>query len=91
MLIRKFGYFKGETMSRHDLKCHSEYFLALKQGLKSFECRYNDRCFQVDDILVLREYNPESGYTGSFMERRIVYILTDFIGFVPGYVILGII
>ncbi len=32
---------------QHDLKCHPDYFEALRDGTKTFECRYNDRDFKV--------------------------------------------
>lgn len=72
------------------LKCHPEYFEAIKNGTKSFECRYNDRNFKVGDELLLREYDPELGYTTRCIVRKIVYILPDFIGLKDGYVVLGI-
>ena len=46
---------------QHDLKCHPDYFEALRDGTKTFECRYNDRDFEVGDELLLREYDPKKG------------------------------
>lgn len=66
-------------MIQHMLKCHPEYFEAIKNGTKTFECRYNDRNYQVGDELLLREYDPELGYTIRCIVRKIVYILPDFI------------
>ncbi|WP_444812245.1 DUF3850 domain-containing protein, partial [Streptococcus canis] len=40
-----------------------EYFEAIMDGTKTFECRYNDRDFKVGDELLLREYDPKKGYT----------------------------
>ncbi|HGA2655065.1 TPA: DUF3850 domain-containing protein, partial [Streptococcus agalactiae] len=55
-----------------------------------FECRYNDRDFKVGDELLLREYDPQKGYTYRCIVRKITYILSDFIGLKDGYVILGV-
>ncbi|WP_224219333.1 DUF3850 domain-containing protein, partial [Streptococcus agalactiae] len=59
-------------------------------GTKTFECRYNDRDFKVGDELLLREYDPQKGYTYRCIVRKITYILSDFIGLKDGYVILGV-
>lgn len=59
-------------------------------GTKTFECRYNDRDFKVGDELLLREYDPQKGYTYRCIVRKIIYILSDFIGLKDGYVILGV-
>ncbi|MBE6164295.1 MAG: DUF3850 domain-containing protein [Streptococcus gallolyticus] len=75
---------------QHDLKCYSDYFEAVKDGTKNFECRYNDRDFQVGDQLRLMEYSEQTGYTGRYLERTISYVLTDFVGLSNGYVILGL-
>lgn len=39
----------------HDLKADSEYFHAVRDGSKTFELRRNDRDYQVDDTLILKE------------------------------------
>jgi len=49
----------------HYLKTWPEYFRTMKNGSKTFEMRENDRDYSVGDILVLQEYDPEKGYTGS--------------------------
>lgn len=59
-------------------------------GTKTFECRCNDRDFKVGDELLLREYDPQKGYTYRCIVRKITYILSDFIGLKDGYVILGV-
>ncbi|MFS5544631.1 DUF3850 domain-containing protein, partial [Streptococcus agalactiae] len=50
----------------------------------------NDRDFKVGDELLLREYDPQKGYTYRCIVRKITYILSDFIGLKDGYVILGV-
>jgi hypothetical protein len=39
----------------HQLKCESEYFQAVRTGIKYFEFRKNDRGFTVGDDLILIE------------------------------------
>ncbi|HHL0747950.1 TPA: DUF3850 domain-containing protein, partial [Streptococcus agalactiae] len=48
-------------MTQHLLNCYPEYFEAIMDGTKTFECRYNDRDFKVGDELLLREYDPQKG------------------------------
>lgn len=63
---------------KHDLKINSEYFLSVKEGLKDFEIRRNDRDFKVGDIVILNEYFNETGiYSGEKIAVKIKYI-TDF-------------
>ena len=77
-------------MKKHDLKCHPQYFEAIKNGLKTFECRYNDRGFQVGDQLILREYDSQLGYSGRVLTKTVTYILSDFIGLTDNFVILSL-
>lgn len=47
------------------LKCHPQYFEAVKKGFKTFELRYNDRNFLRGDDIILLEYDPvENKYSG---------------------------
>ncbi|MGV3293834.1 DUF3850 domain-containing protein [Streptococcus pluranimalium] len=78
-------------MTQHMLKCYPQYFEAVKDGTKPFECRYNDRDFKVGDELLLREYEPQKGYTSRCIVRKVTYVLSDFVGLKEGYVILGVI
>lgn len=75
-------------MRQHMLKCYPQYFEAVRNGIKNFECRYNDRDFKVGDELLLREYDPKQGYTDRCIARKIIYVLSDFTGLKDGYVIL---
>lgn len=78
----------------HRLKIHPTYFFDVKEGIKTFEVRYNDRNFKVGDFLLLREYVScyhDAYYTGSFLYAKVTYILTETSGYLkPGYVVLGI-
>lgn len=54
----------------HELKTWPEFFKASISGKKKFEVRKNDRNFQVGDELVLREWEPGSGY---YTDRKAVF------------------
>lgn len=59
----------------HELKTSPEPFQAVIEGRKRFELRVADRSFAVDDFVLLREWEPETGaYTGRWLRARITYI-----------------
>jgi hypothetical protein len=78
----------AETMAVHELKILPKYFVREK----NFELRKNDRNFQVGDIVVLREWSQDVGYSGDYTIHVIRYILTDAkeYGLEDGYCILGL-
>ncbi len=49
-------------MTKHELKTWPSGFQAIVDGDKTNEYRVNDRNFQVDDILHLREWVPTDQY-----------------------------
>ena len=62
--------------TNHLLKCWPEYFQSIKDGVKRFEYRLNDRSFKVHDVLELAEWTPElQAYTGRRLYCRVDYIL----------------
>lgn len=74
----------------HELKTWPEFFAALVAGNKTFEIRKDDRGFSVGDVLILREWDPETqSYTGWSAKRRVRYLLTGW-GLEPGYVCMGL-
>ena len=74
----------------HELKTYPKYFEETLKGNKSFECRLDDRGFQVGDIVVLREWD-DIKYSGREVSGKIKYILDDsFIGLKKGYAILSL-
>lgn len=79
-------------MAKHELKILPEYYELVRSGDKTFELRKDDRGFAVGDLVTLREWMPESGYTGREIGSRIRYILrsTPEFGLEEGYCILGI-
>jgi hypothetical protein len=80
----------------HHLKTWPEYFKAVQSGKKPFELRKNDRNFQVGDVLMLHEYDPEIGLNdmsiGSALRLEVTYIFEDdgTFGLEKGYCIMGI-
>lgn len=73
----------------HELKIAPNYFEKVVSKEKSFEIRYNDRNFRVGDLLKLMEYT-EGSYIGRSVYARITYILQDFEGLQPNFVVLSI-
>lgn len=74
----------------HELKTWPEYFNAIAKGEKTFEVRKNDRDFQVNDILVLQEYDPMTKkYTGVELTFRVGYILYG-MGVEGGYCVMAL-
>lgn len=58
-----------------ELKTWPVFFKALVDGTKTFEVRNNDRGFLVGDILILKEWDPDTEkYTGRVEKRRVSYV-----------------
>lgn len=81
--------YTSEQNTVHELKIAPEYFQKILSKEKNFEFRYNDRNYQVDDILKLKEYHNNK-YTGRETSVKITYILQDFEGLKKNYAILAI-
>lgn len=80
-------------MKTHYLKCWPEYYKLIEAGIKKFEIRKDDRGFNVNDIVVLYEYDPaKSEFTGNELMLRITYILRSApeFGLINGYCILSL-
>ena len=67
-----------------------KYFIAVEMGKKNFELRKDEDDIQVNDIIVLREWNGEV-YTGSYTARQVKYVLRNVpeYGLQDGYCIIG--
>jgi Domain of unknown function (DUF3850) len=77
-------------MTTHKLKTWSEPFQAMRDGRKSFEFRKNDRNFEESDILILQEWNPDTGYTGRVINAQVVYLIKAGFGIPEGYCIMSL-
>ncbi len=50
-----------------------QYFQEIMDGSKTFELRLNDFIIKTGDLLVLKEYNPETKeYTGRTLEKKVL-------------------
>lgn len=79
-------------MTVHTLKCRPEFFRAIAMGVKPFTVRRNDRDFKTGDLVDLLEWDGLGlAYTDDSLQRRISYVLRDFPGIEPGYVVLGLV
>jgi hypothetical protein len=47
--------------TEHEIKIHTVYYNRVLEGVKPFEIREDDRDYQVGDILLMREFDPERG------------------------------
>lgn len=75
----------------HILKTWPEYFEDVRNGVKKFEVRKNDRDYQVGDELHLKEWTPfRESFTGRGMKVKVMYILDDPQFVKEGFVIMGI-
>jgi hypothetical protein len=62
-------------MAYHELKCWPAPFQAMKDGVKAYEVRKNDRGFAVGDDLYLREFDPEtSTYSGRVLGGEVTFM-----------------
>lgn len=76
---------------RHFIKINSRYVESISSGEKNFEVRYNDRDYQVDDVLVMYEVDDEDKIKDNLLLRRVTYLLkdSDIEGLKPGWCVLG--
>lgn len=70
------SYFHVPHGRVHDLKTWPMHFKGVVGGTKRFEIRRADRPFAIDDVLLLREWDPKTQeYTGRGTRVRIASIL----------------
>ena len=74
----------------HQRKIWPVYFEQYLRGIKPFEIRIEDRGrVEVDDMLFLREWNPETGeYTGDAIKRVVVNVWRGISGLRSDYCIM---
>ena len=78
-------------MTHHNLKLFTKYFQPVLDGRKKSEMRFNDRNYQVGDVITLHEGEPSLDgfqYTGRKVSACISYI--DDYGCQYGYVNLSL-
>lgn len=61
----------------HCLKTWPEFYQMVVSGNKDFEVRKPDRDYSVGDLLVLQEYNPETGMYTKEMTAQLVTQIFD--------------
>lgn len=62
-------------MKKNEKKCWPEYFEKILSGDKTFDVRLADWKCNIGDILVLKEWDPETKkFTGRSIEKKITYI-----------------
>ena len=82
---------KSQPGQVHCLKCWPEFYELMMLGVKPFEYRKNDRCFEVGDDLVEQEWCPRRrGFTGRVSMWRVNLIVREAPGLPEGYCIMAV-
>jgi ASCH domain. len=76
-------------MVEHKLKIQSEHYINVINGTKTAEIRYNDRNYQVGDILILNEIDENGVFTGNNCVVIVTHVLDDNQYLQTGYVMLS--
>ena len=76
-------------METHRLKIKSEHYINVINGTKTAEIRYNDRNYQVGDILILNEIDENGNFTGKNCAVIVTHVLDDNQYLQNGYVMLS--
>jgi len=64
-----------EKPMTHELDSYPEPFEAIKAGLKTFMCGFDNQSFRGGDKLKINEFdNDKQVYTGRFVEVRVIYL-----------------
>ncbi|OTP90218.1 hypothetical protein B6D12_06640 [Gilliamella apicola] len=77
-------------MATHSLKIKSEHYINIINGTKTAEIRYNDRNYQVGDILILNEIDENGVFTGNKCSVIVTHVLDDNQYLQTGYVMLSV-
>lgn len=80
-------------MTVHTLKTWTTYFQQMRSGKKTFEIRKNDRGFQLGDLLICWDYDPElEQYSGDKLYYRVTYLTdaSDFGALSEGFVCMSL-
>ena len=76
-------------MTEHKLKIKSEHYINVINGTKTAEIRYNDRNYQVGDILILNEIDENGVFTGNNCAVIVTHVLDDNQYLQTGFVMLS--
>jgi len=81
-----------EENHAHELKCYPDPFTAILDGRKTCELRRDDRGYMVGHRLLLREFDPETGYSGRWIFVTVEHIIKarDWPGMEGDYVAMSI-
>ena len=77
----------------HRVKIQPQWYKLCENGEKTCEIRYNDRDYNINDTIILCEYDlNKKEYTGKELIRNISHVLhsADCDGLKKGYVILSL-
>lgn len=77
-------------MKVHELKTWPSQFERICDGSKTFEVRQNDRNFITGDMLILREWDSENGYSGRQLTVRIGYVMQGVFGLSEGICVMSL-
>ena len=76
------------------LKVWPEDYTAIAEGRKLFEYRKDDRRFNVGDILILLEFDPNGSdkgeFTGRGLRAKVTYTVRNEPGVPDGYVVMSL-
>ena len=61
----------------HELKILPHFFWPVWRGSKTFEIRKDDRDYMPGDLLDLKEWTEEEGYTGRHVRMKVSYKLSS--------------
>ncbi len=70
-----------------EVKCQQPYFDEVWLKRKNFEVRYNDRDYQVGDIVILKEWDENNKYSTRIVHVLITYILANYDALAPNHVV----
>ena len=76
-------------MVEHKLKIKSEHYINVINSTKTAEIRYNDRNYQVGDILNLNEIDENGVFTGNKCAVIVTHVLNNNQYLQTGYVMLS--
>lgn len=79
-------------MTTHELKTWPMHFTNVYTGIKRVELRLDDRDYQQGDVLVLKEWDPQSqSYTDRECRRRVTHLMRGgAFGLQDGYVAMSL-